>query len=190
MDNPRRVRGRQPIGDLRREIEQPFERHGTPAELVAQGPSLDHLRNDERGLAVDRRIKDGDDVGVVEGAGGPRFGDESPDSIGIGPGPLAQDLERHLALEPGIPRPIDFTAATAAERRHDHVGSERRGRSRPVDFHRAGTNDSISRIREVLVPPLRRRQSSGGHYDAGNAVSVDSGGGGIRNVMTTVPSRI
>jgi hypothetical protein len=120
------VGGRQPVGDLRGEIEQPFERNRPAGDLVAKRLSLDELRDDVRGVAVDGGVENSDDVRVIECACGPRFGDESPHALGIGLEPLVQNFQRDVTFESRIPRAIDLAAAALAEGPLDFVRSERR----------------------------------------------------------------
>src|SRR6185437_8561555 len=109
--------------DLCRQIERSLQRYAAVADLVAERLTVDHFRCDEGGVAVNRDVEDGDDVGMVERAGGARLGHETLQPIGIDRGTAMQDLERHFALEPRIPRAIHFAAAPAPEQLENLVGS-------------------------------------------------------------------
>ena len=102
------MRGGEAVGDLRREIEQPLQRDRSAVEFVAQRPAVDELRDDERSTAFDGGIEHRDDVGMVERAGGARFGNKRLDALWIALEPRVQDLQRDVALEPRIPGPVNL----------------------------------------------------------------------------------
>ena len=60
-------------------------------------------------------VVDGDDVGMVERRGGPRFLLEAPQASGSADTLGGQDLDRHLAPEPRVPRPVDLSHPARAE---------------------------------------------------------------------------
>jgi hypothetical protein len=45
---------------------------------------------------------------------------------------LGEDLDRHVPVELGVARPVDFTHAAGAQRRYDAVGTEKRPTSQGV----------------------------------------------------------
>ena len=49
---------------------------------------------------------------------------EASQGIGICGERLWQNLDRHVAIELGVPRPVDLPHAARAERRQDLVGAE------------------------------------------------------------------
>ena len=78
-----------------------------------------------RGRGVEVRI-------LVDGVGS-RSADrkfwEPLTAIGISGRDIGQHLERHLPLQPGIPRPIDLSHPAGAEQRYDFVRSESNART-------------------------------------------------------------
>ena len=64
---------------------------------------------------------DGDDVRVVERSHGERLACEPLAALRIRGGDIGQDLQRDLALEPRITRPIDLAHSADAKQRHDFV---------------------------------------------------------------------
>ncbi len=64
------------------------------------------------------------DVGMIERRQHTRLALESGKAVGIGREGLRQDLERHIAPEPAVPRAIDLAHASRAKRGLDLVGAE------------------------------------------------------------------
>ena len=77
---------------------------------------------------VDGGVEDGDDVGMVQGAGGPRLCHKAVDAVGIGLGAAVKDLQRDVAFETRVPRSIHLASAARADERQDLVRAERRRR--------------------------------------------------------------
>jgi hypothetical protein len=67
---------------------------------------------------------DGGDVRVVEGGEELRLPPEAGQTLRVTADLGGQDLDRHVAVEPGIGGPIDFTHAPRAEGLEDPVGAE------------------------------------------------------------------
>ena len=129
------VRRGQAFGDLRRQQEHALDSQGREADLFSERPAIHQLGHDERRIAVDRGIKDRDDVGMVERAGGAGLGDEPPYPLGIGLRALVQDFQRDFALEPRIPRTVDLPAAALAKQRQDLVRPELDVGTQPDGLH-------------------------------------------------------
>jgi hypothetical protein len=68
-------------------------------------------------------IVDGEDVGVVEGAGGAGLLLEPAEVVAVGD-LRGEDLDGHLAVETGIVGPVDLTHAARAEEPDDLVRTE------------------------------------------------------------------
>jgi hypothetical protein len=126
-----------------------------PAKLTRQGLAVDQLGDDERRCLVHRRIVDSDDVRVIERARGARLGDEKLDPIAAHVGALAEELERHFALQAGIPGAIDFTHPAAAECRQDLVGTERAAAGAGCHGEGVDAADSI-----LPVSPIVKRRTT------------------------------
>src|SRR5215471_17558751 len=74
-------------------------------------------------------IEDGEDVGVIEGAGGASFLLEPLEALGILRERGGQDFYCDFAGEPRVPRSIDFTHPTSADGGDDFVRAELRART-------------------------------------------------------------
>ena len=70
---------------------------------------------------VDRRVEHRDDVGMVEGAGGPRLSDEALNSDRVGFRAAMKNLQRDVALEAWVPRSIHLASASRTDERQDLV---------------------------------------------------------------------
>ena len=70
-------------------------------------------------------VVDGENVRVVQGAGGAGFLLEADEMPAIGD-LLGEDLDRHLALQAGVTRPVHLTHRPGGEQHHDLVRAESR----------------------------------------------------------------
>ena len=95
MDDALAVRGRERVGDLRRQLERLLERNGARPDPLRKRRSLDELHHQVIGAHVIERA----DVGVVQGSDGARF-----------------------AFEPSVKRSADVLMATS---RNTRVSSAR-----------------------------------------------------------------
>ena len=79
-------------------------------DLAERGP-LEELHRDVGDAVRLARVVDGDDVGVVQAAGGTRLLEEARlEARERGPGEREVDrLQRHHAVDDRIPRPVDDT---------------------------------------------------------------------------------
>ena len=68
-------------------------------------------------------VVDGEDVGVVEGPGGPGLLLEAEETVAIGD-LLGEDLDRDLAAEAGVTGAVDLAHSPRAEQPHDLVRTE------------------------------------------------------------------
>ncbi len=62
---------------------------------------------------------DGGDIGMVQGGEGLGFASESGQTLGVMRKRVRQDLDRDVAIELGITRPIDLSHAAIAKGRHN-----------------------------------------------------------------------
>ena len=124
VHNPGRVRPRKPVGHLRRNRQQAL--HGQRA-LVQEVPKrfpLDQLHRDVGAGFRLADVVDDDDVRMVQRRGRTCLLFESPQAVGVGGDRIGQHLDRDLSAQPRVPRPIDFSHPTRAERAEDLVGAE------------------------------------------------------------------
>ena len=98
-------------------------RRHSAIELRAQRLPLQQFRDDVRHASLRVGVEDGDDVGVVQAAGGARFAREARHVLGVGGGP-ANDLQGDIASE-GVDRaPVDLAHAAGTEQPDDLVRAE------------------------------------------------------------------
>ena len=101
-----------------------LEGGSAPSERLAQRRSLEQLRDDVRLIVVGADVVHGEDVGVVQDRGRTGFLLEAAQSNGIAGPQRRQHLDRDIAVEPRIARPVDVPHASGAEGREDLVRTE------------------------------------------------------------------
>ncbi len=114
----------EPGGDLRGVFHGSPRREGSARELGAQRLAFEQLLDDVGRAFVLTDVVDRRDVRVVENAGGFRFLLEAAKAIRVLREGCRQHLDRDLAPEPRIPRPIDLAHTPRADRAEDLVGAE------------------------------------------------------------------
>ena len=107
MDHPALVSARQALGDLHRQRQNTRHREALALEDGAQLSPFDQLHRDEGDAVGLVDLVDDCDVWVIQCGRGARFLHEAALAFGVGDELGGQDLERDLAFEPGIERPID-----------------------------------------------------------------------------------
>jgi hypothetical protein len=102
------VRRRQGPRHLRRQFDRRAHRQPSAGEARAECLAFEQLRDDVRAVrrAARADIEDRQDVRVVERGGGPRLLLEPRQTVGVGGGFRGDDLDRHLAAQAGITRPV------------------------------------------------------------------------------------
>ncbi len=132
MDDAGAMRLGQSLGDLDGKIEEPARRQRlSRSEQLAERLSLDELHGDVQSAVGLADVVDGEDVGVVQRGGGARLLFEALSSPVVPGHRRGEHLDRDLAAELGVLRPVHLTHPARAQRRDDLVGSEaatRRGR--------------------------------------------------------------
>ena len=81
MDDPLLVRGRQAPRDLRRVVHELAQRKGSVRQPLPERLAFQQLEDDERDLALQADVVDGENVGVVEGADGASLVREAAQSL-------------------------------------------------------------------------------------------------------------
>ena len=109
------------VGDLRGDLQDSAWRKGGLPDLLTEGESVDELGDDVRGVVVEGRVEDGDDIGMIEGACRARFRHKSQGAIWITP---VQQLQGDLAFESRIPGAIHHTTPALPDERKDAVRPE------------------------------------------------------------------
>jgi hypothetical protein len=115
------MRSLERCGDLARIFERFRERQGPGENLTFD--QFEHQMIDVSGFL---ETVDGRDVGMVERGEDAGFATEARDPIGIVDEGRRQGLDRDVAAEPRVVRPVDFTHPPGAERRDELVRPEAR----------------------------------------------------------------
>ena len=100
------------------------ERQRALGDALGEGRPLDQLEDQHRRAARVLQAIDRPDVRVIEGRQHLRLPPEARQALGIRAVELGQDLQRDVAVELGVARPIDLAHAARAEGRLDLVGAE------------------------------------------------------------------
>ena len=95
------------------------------ASQLVEGLALDVLHHDEVRAVLGADVVDGDDVGMVQSAGGLGLLHEALLAAGVGDLVGGQDLDRHGAIQMGVACLVDHTHAAFTELRFDPVVVER-----------------------------------------------------------------
>ena len=121
MDDPAGVRGGEPVRDLTGDLGRALWCDRTGAQTVGEVLSLEELGDGVRDPAVFARVVDREDVRMVESRHGPRLPLEASQGLGVVCPGLGQDLQRDLAPQPDVARPVHLSHSTFAERSDDLV---------------------------------------------------------------------
>jgi len=124
MDDAFLVRRGHPPRGLERDLDRPLLREGPGFEPVAQRLSLEELRDGVRDALVEAEIVDREDVRVGERRDSLGFALESLPRVRVHGQSLGEDLDRDLAVEPGVLGAIDLSHASGPQDREDLVGAE------------------------------------------------------------------
>src|SRR5262245_35172269 len=124
MDNSRLMRRRERRGDLNGDIKRGYRRHPSVSQNLPQSHSLYEFSGDEMGRIEIADLIDGDDVGVVERAGGSGLLLEPEQTLIVFGALFEQQLERDLSFEPRVEGQIDLPHPAGAERRNDLIAVE------------------------------------------------------------------
>ena len=118
------VSGGEPSGNLERDLQGGRERQRAGAEPRPQRFALEAFGDEVRGAAVVAHVIHRDDIGVIEGAGGPGFVVQRREALAVGR-MRQQQLDRHVASDPLVPGAPHFAGAAGAEPALDRVRPDR-----------------------------------------------------------------
>src|SRR6185503_9739902 len=112
-----------------RERDRLAHRHRPAEDSIGERFSAEQLHRDEERLALFTDLEDLADVGMTDGGRRSRLAEQPPPGRAIlGRG---DDLQRNVAIQAEIARPIHLAHASGAEERDDFVrGEPRTGRDR------------------------------------------------------------
>jgi hypothetical protein len=116
------------------------------SEQLPERLSFQELEHDVGAAVVAARVEDRDQVRVVEGARGSGFLLEAADAVGVARHLRPKNLDRHLAAEPLVPRPVHLAHPAGAERGQHLVRPETCARPESPGFGRTvgGIQDHAS----------------------------------------------
>ena len=109
---------------------RPGRRLGHAADRLGEAAAFDELEREERPTVLLAHFVDLDDVGVLEPRDGLGLGAEAGRLGHAGVAPRQDHLERHLAIEADMPRPVDHAHPAAAELPQDLIAGQLRARAR------------------------------------------------------------
>ena len=150
VDDPLLVRRLEGLGDLAGDGEGLVERERAALQPLGEVFALDELHDEGADAARLLEAVDRGDVGVLQLGEELRLALEAGEALGVGGERLGQDLDRDLALQLRVGRPVDDPHAALAERGGDLVRAECR-----ADLHESPRASRSSRA----ATPARRRSS-------------------------------
>jgi hypothetical protein len=123
VNDPRGVRGGEPLGNLLRQLDRAAMRNRPRPQLVAQRPAFYPLHGEVGGVALSADVVDGQDVRVVERRRGPRFLLEALDAVHRREAGC-ENLDGDRALQPEVVRAVDLTHPALADLLEDAIRSD------------------------------------------------------------------
>ena len=123
MDDALGVGGGQPVSRLDRVVEG-LARGKRAMEPVTHRLAFEQLADDVGDAIVAAHVVEGDQIRMVEGAGGPRFLLEASEAVVVLSDGGGQDLDRDRASQAGIAGPVDLAHAADSEHADDFVWAE------------------------------------------------------------------
>ena len=110
--------------DLPRAIEGLLARDGARCERVAKRLALEQLRDRVGHAILIPHIVNRQNVRVRQRRHRPGLALEARERVGICGHRLRQDLDRDVAVEPGVPRAVHLSHSARAERSENLVGAQ------------------------------------------------------------------
>jgi hypothetical protein len=131
VEDPPRVRGRQPRGDVHRHLERAPNGQPAAVEPALQRLAFHELEDHVRQVALAADVVNGDDGRVVDGPRRPRLLLEEPQPLRVPCRLEVEDLHGDLAAEAPVTGPKDLRHAAHTEGREELVGAEPLSRPGP-----------------------------------------------------------
>ena len=129
VDDPLLVRGFERLRDLLRDGQGFVERHGSARDALRQIVAFDEFHHEGGHAPAFFEAVDRGDVRMIQGSEHFRFALKTREPIGIDRERRRQDLDRDLALEFRVGRPIHLPHPAFPDRRGDVVDAEARAGS-------------------------------------------------------------
>ena len=124
VHDPRPVRLGQPLGHLGGERDQPLHGERPVGEQLSKRRSVDELHREIGDGVRLPDLVDRDDRRVVQRGSGARLPLEAAQPVRVGREGRGQDLDRHVAAEARVMRPVHLAHAARPERGHELIGTE------------------------------------------------------------------
>ena len=132
------MRGGQSLGDLARIVDGFARRERGSAQPAPEGLALEQLRHDVRRALVRAHVVDRQDIGMIQLTGRARLLLEAMQPARILRERLGDQLDRHLAPEPWIPRAVDLAHAAGTKPSDDLIRTDA-GTGRECHWERPGS---------------------------------------------------
>ncbi len=131
VDDAVLVRGGEAAGDLLGVLDGLAERQRAGGEHLAERAALEELGDEVGGAVVGADVEEGEDVGVVEGAGEAGLLLEAAEAVGVLAVLGGEDLDGDVAVEAGVAGAVDLAHPAGPDRAPDLVRPQPRpGRER------------------------------------------------------------
>jgi hypothetical protein len=114
---------RQAASDLDAMAHRLVHRNDATIHATTERLAFQQFRNDVGHVSRGSDIENGDDVRMIEGAGGPGFAVETDDEF-RGDKRIPDYLDRYVAAKPKVTGAVEITHASAVEETQDLVGAE------------------------------------------------------------------
>ncbi len=124
MDDSQPVRRFESLCDLSGNRQCFIERNGATRDALRQVFARHELHGEGMDAAGLLEPVDLRDVLMVERRKGLRFAPEAGDAVRVGRERLGQDLDRDIAVEPRVSRPVDLPHPAGAEGREDFIRTQ------------------------------------------------------------------
>ncbi len=151
VDDPALVRRRQRVRERDRDLEEAGERQSVGRNQRVETVALDELHREKPPAVRLLDREDRDDARMVQGRERARLALETGQTIRVAGHVFGKDLDRDVAAQPRVPRPIDLSHSPRPDRAEDLVGAEAgTGGERHA---LADLSPSHCRIRALVVRP-------------------------------------
>src|SRR6476646_7864295 len=124
MDDPGFVGGRKRVGDLDGDVQQTANVERASLDDSAQGLAVHQLGDDVRNTVIRAEIVDGNDVWMVQAAGGFSLLNEAALPRRIGFPSLRNSLDGYSAVQPRIAGRVDVAHGSLAQGLDNFVGAD------------------------------------------------------------------
>ena len=139
MDDPAAVRRVNRVGDGDRPGRRRVPRNWSTPQTFCERLTVDVFHDDERDVLLVADVMDRADIRMAELRDGPRLTLAARAPRGVVHHAGRQHLDRDVAVQPRIVRPVDLAHPAGAEQAHDFVGTKSRA---GTNRHGSGWNRS------------------------------------------------